>query len=179
MKYFARITKEGDRVLAEFPDAPGCQTFAEPSEDIQALARDALEGWLEVHLEDGEAPPRPVTDSSRIAGRNVSAVPIRISPALAVRLQLRWARQDADLSQADLAKRVGVSRQQISLLESPKANLRLDTLETVAIALGLQVDVTLTAPQQQARTSSPSTSKRSITRTRRKSKVSRSTRPSR
>ena len=48
----------------------------------------------------------------------------------------------AGLSQGELAKRVGVTRQAISQLESPDANLRL-SLEKVAEALGLAIDLTL------------------------------------
>lgn len=59
MHYPAILTREGRYTLAEFPDCPGCQTFAEPGYDLIALAQDALAGWLEVHLEDGHAPPQP------------------------------------------------------------------------------------------------------------------------
>ena len=68
---------------------------------------------------------------------------VTIEPSLSVRLQLRWARQDAGISQGQLADLVGVSRQQVSLLESAGANLTLRTLERVASALGLEVDVSL------------------------------------
>ena len=34
MRYTAVVTKEGKQTLAEFPGCPGCQTFADPGEDI-------------------------------------------------------------------------------------------------------------------------------------------------
>lgn len=140
MYYVAKLAKEGRRTLIEFPDAPGSATFAEPNDDVHDVAREAIEGWLIAHLEDGEAPARPRT----VAKKGESDIlPVRIDPHLAVRLQLRWARQDAGVSQSQLAERVGVSRQQISLLESPDANLTLRTLEKVATALGLSVDIAL------------------------------------
>jgi DNA-binding XRE family transcriptional regulator/predicted RNase H-like HicB family nuclease len=141
MEYLARATKERQRTLVDFPDCPGCQTFAERGEDIAQLARDALEGWLETHLEDGDAPPRPTTRRRRSGTARL--IPIRIDPTLAVRLEIRWARQDENLSQADLAKRLGVSRQQVSLLEAQGGNLTLGTLLKVAHALGRDVDVSL------------------------------------
>jgi transcriptional regulator with XRE-family HTH domain len=61
-----------------------------------------------------------------------------------VRLELRWARQALALSQEDLAKRIGVTRQQIALLESPDSNVTLRTLERVAHAMDLQLDIRLT-----------------------------------
>lgn len=139
MQYVARTTKEGHRTLIDFPDCPGCQTFADRGEEVASVAREALEGWLEAQLLYGEVPPQPksrsTTDKSRIA--------VRVDPMLAVRLQLRWARQKVGLSQADLAERIGVSRQQISMLESPDANLTLTTLYKVAQALDMDLEIEL------------------------------------
>src|SRR5438128_2026223 len=53
MQYVAVVKKEGNRRLVEFPDCPGCQTFAEAGEDPREVGRDALEGWLEAHLVRG------------------------------------------------------------------------------------------------------------------------------
>jgi len=66
-----------------------------------------------------------------------------LDPALAVRLQMRWARLKQGWSQSELARRVGVTRQQISLLESPDSNLTLGTLEKVASALNLDLEIEL------------------------------------
>lgn len=140
MQYVARISKEGRRTLIEFPDCPGCQTFADPGENVSAVAREALEGWLEAQLVHGETLSPPGSQREK-AGR--ARLSIRINPTLAVRLQLRWARQRLQLSQSQLAKIVGVSRQQISLLESPDANLTLATLVKVAGALGMDLEIEL------------------------------------
>ena len=59
MRYPAIITKEGKKTLAHFADCPGCQTEADPGEDIAVQAADALTGWLESHLLLGRVPPRP------------------------------------------------------------------------------------------------------------------------
>lgn len=142
MFYRGVVTHEGRRTLIEFPDAPGCYTFAEPRENIRQMAQEALEGWLEASLAHGEAPPVPSLDSAPAwKGKEVVYVPVPVP--LGVRLTLRWARLGLGLSQADLAKLVGVSRQQISALESPDANLRLATLEKVATAMGMQVHIDL------------------------------------
>lgn len=146
MEYLALVaddemTEGGPARSVAFPDAPGCLTFVEPGEDLNATAREALEGWLEAHLLDGDAPPRPGIAAAPPAG--VERLAVRVPPTLAVRLQLRWAREDQGLSQGQLAKRIGVSRQAIQQLESPTANLRLNTLEKVARALGLALDITL------------------------------------
>ncbi len=139
MQYVARSARDRERVLIEFPDAPGCQTFAEPGEDPVEVAREALEGWLEVQLQDGDVPPEPH------ARLDSASFVVRIDPQLAARVQLRLARQRLGVSQGELAKKIGVSRQQISQLESPDSNLTLGTLERVASALGLDVELNLVA----------------------------------
>jgi antitoxin HicB len=142
--YLARLTPDRRRTAIEFPDCPGCQTFAGRRERVVDVAREALEGWLELHLEDGDVPPRP---SPRIAPRRGSrAAAVRIDPGLAVRLEIRWARQAAGLSQGELAARLGVTRQQVSLIESNSGNLTIRTLRRVAEALGRDVEIGLTVP---------------------------------
>lgn len=146
MHYTAHISREGKHVLAEFPDCPGCQTFADNGDEIADAARDALEGWLESHLVDGQVPPRPVEHTSAPDGKRLARVGVR--PGLAAALQIRWARQDAGLSQKAFGERVGVSQQQIAKLENPDENPTLDTLEKVGRALGLQVTLALEAPDR-------------------------------
>jgi predicted RNase H-like HicB family nuclease/DNA-binding phage protein len=136
VEYRARITQEGRNWLVQFADCPGCQTFGKSKKDALQMGQEALEGWLEAHLVQGNAPPRPR------ARRGVS---IAVSPRLAVVLQIRWLREDRGMTQTDIARRAGVSQQAIAKLEDPDGNPTLATLEKVAGALGLRVDVTLTA----------------------------------
>ena len=140
MRYPAIITRENGATLAEFPDAPGCQTFTR-DDDLCERAQEAIEGWLEAHLADREVPPRPSAKPRARQGATIEWIPI--SPTLGVRLALRWAREDAGLSQSELAQRMGVSQQAYARLESPDANLRMETLERAARALGMTVSVEL------------------------------------
>lgn len=139
MKYPAIVTTEGKHTLAGFPDCPGCQTFAGPGENIEAQARDALEGWLESMLAARDIPRPPSAKVRRKRGARLLLV--EVAPLLAVRLGLVWARRAAGLSQRQLAKRAGVSQQQIAKLEHPDANPTLETLESVARALGARLRV--------------------------------------
>ncbi len=141
MRYIARTSADTNRrTLIEFPDCPGCQTFADNDEDLAAVAQDALEGWLEANLIDGKAPPKPAYSK-----RGAHAIPVSVSPALAIALQVRWRRQELGLSQAALGKKLGVTRQQIALIEWPGGNLRISTLSKVAAALDARLDVDLTS----------------------------------
>jgi antitoxin HicB len=138
MHYVAYISHEDDRVLAEFPDCPGCQTFADDEAAIVEVAREALEGWLEAHLTSGQIPPRPRVYYGAPYGV-MARIPVR--PGLAAALNIRWARHDAGLSQKALGELAGVSQQQIAKLENPDENPSLETLEKVGKALGLQVSI--------------------------------------
>jgi predicted RNase H-like HicB family nuclease/DNA-binding XRE family transcriptional regulator len=140
VQYDAFIHREGSRWLAEFPDCPGCQTFA-TAQEIAAMAQEALEGWLEAHLAGGKVPRRPTECARAPEGKKLVHVPVRAG--LAAVLAIRWARQDAGLSQAELGRRAGVSQQQINKLEDPDENPKIETLERVAHALGLALDVNL------------------------------------
>jgi predicted RNase H-like HicB family nuclease/DNA-binding XRE family transcriptional regulator len=137
MFYAAHVHREGKQWLAEFPDAPGCQTFADSAEELRAAAEEALEGWLEAHLVDGKSPPRPRVRHKAKGERKLWKVPV--APSLAAAIHVRWARQRLGLSQGQLAARVRVSQQQIAKLENPDENPTLKTIEKVAKALGMEL----------------------------------------
>jgi antitoxin HicB len=57
-------------------------------------------------------------------------------------LMIRMARKRAGISQAQLARRMGVTQQQVQRLEDPdRANPTVTTLRAVATALGLEVRI--------------------------------------
>lgn len=142
MQYTAILTKEGKNTLAEFPGCPGCQTFAEPSEDVAERAEEALAGWLEANLASGRTPPEPKRIRRKTATRSIE---VPVPAKLAVKLQLRWARKRAGLTQAELARRAGLSQPAVARLEDPDYNPTLDMLERVAAALGSRLEVALSA----------------------------------
>ncbi|MBK8255012.1 MAG: type II toxin-antitoxin system HicB family antitoxin [Polyangiaceae bacterium] len=138
LQYTAHVRKDGRHYLIEFPDAPGCQTFAESAKDVYPMAKEAIEGWLEAHLVEGLELPRV----RRRSTSDARSVPITISPKLALALQLRSMRHESGWSQTELAKRVGVSQQQIAKLEDPDANPTIETIMKVAEAFNMNLFVT-------------------------------------
>ncbi len=140
MQYPAVVTREGRYVLAEFPDCPGCQTFAEDRESLESNAEEALTGWLESNLGRDLVPPRP----SHKSGKDILLVPVPVS--LGLRMELRWARDEAKLTQAQLAKRIGMTQQQLASLESENANPTFNTITRIAKGLGRNVVVSLVPP---------------------------------
>lgn len=122
----------GQRWLATFPDCKGCFTEADYRSIAWAAAVEALDGWLLSHFEAGLLPPRP---------KATGGMRIGVRASLAVALQLRWRRDDLDLTQADLAKRIGLTQQQVARLEGGNANPTVKTLERVAKALESRLSV--------------------------------------
>ena len=57
IRYKGVVSREGDRYLVSFPDAPGCQTFVEPTESVHEVGREALQGWVDAMVESGQELP--------------------------------------------------------------------------------------------------------------------------
>ncbi|MBI2407335.1 MAG: helix-turn-helix domain-containing protein [Gemmatimonadetes bacterium] len=133
MQYHAIVRAEGKVKTVEFVDAPGCQTFAGAGESVEAVAQEALEGWIEAHLVAGRAVPMPKRAPRSRAGQRVLRV--RVPLKLAVRAALVTRRVVMGYSQAQVAQRMNVTRQAYQQLESPDANLRIETLARALEAL--------------------------------------------
>jgi DNA-binding XRE family transcriptional regulator/predicted RNase H-like HicB family nuclease len=150
MRYPAYVRRERDRRLVSFPDCPGCETFAEPEEDVYTVAHEALETWLEAVLAARDVPPVPGMIEHEPGRQRDRLMMVTVGPLLSARVQIRNRREEFGISQQQLAATVGVSQQAIAKIESPDANVRLETLERVAGALALDVDLNL-IPRQPKR----------------------------
>lgn len=142
MEYVAKTETEDGTVLVSFPDCPGCQTEGENLEDARVQAQEALVGWLETHLQEGLVPPRP-----KFPGKGIH-VPVPL--VLGLKLQLRWARADAGLSQSQFAKKLGVSQQMIAKLEHPDYEPGITRLEEAVRALGGSLRFEIAWPKHRA-----------------------------
>ncbi|HEY3256267.1 MAG TPA: type II toxin-antitoxin system HicB family antitoxin [Polyangiaceae bacterium] len=136
MQYRATIEKEGRAFNVSFPDCPGCLTFGKSEADALTQAHEALEGWLEASLVSGVVPPAPKAKRGHA---------ITVNPHLSAVVLIRQRRAALGLSQAEVAKRAGVSQQQIARLENPDGNPTVAMLVKVAEALGCRVELNLTA----------------------------------
>lgn len=141
MQYVAFLTKEGKSTLVEFPDAPGCQTYAGSTREVPAAAKEALEGWLEAHLvADARRAPQAPKRSHRLP-RGAHSIVVTVDPVLAAKVALRRARIARELTQEQLAERLGVGQPQVHKLEHPDYPSTLTSLRKAAEALGADVDV--------------------------------------
>ena len=134
--YFASIVLDDDgRYLVRFPDVRGAVTEGETLDEAIAFAREALTGVLGSLHDDGLPVPRPTTPAAP------GLYAIQPATDTAIPVALRWAREDAGLTQAQVAERLGVSQQAYQKLERTGGNPSIKTLAKVARALGRDLRV--------------------------------------
>lgn len=142
LQYHAMVLRERRGFSIIFVDAPGCQTSADDESEIVPMAQDAVEGWVEAHLVCGDPLPERKKIRRRLPPR-AYWLTITIPFKIAVRAELMNRRLQLGLSQAQIAARMKVTRQAYQQLESPDANLRLDTLVRAFEALEVAPVITL------------------------------------
>ena len=133
MVYHCTIEKEGNEYIAQFPDMPNIATCGFTHEEALAMAKEALDGCLEVDIAHGHSIPEP----SYKKGYTIT-----VASHIALSLQLRELR--GDQSQTDIARRLGLSYQSYQRLENPrKSNPTVKTLEKIARAYGRELSISL------------------------------------
>lgn len=135
MNYIAKFFKDGDGIGVEFPDVPGAFTCADTMDEARDMARDVLNGVLSVMLDRKD--PLPVARTKADPRKGLEAVPV--DDRLAVAYTIFEARRGK--SAAEVARKMGISRQAYQRLEDPKASLTVATLVKAAKALGKQLDI--------------------------------------
>ena len=133
MIYHCDIKKEGDVYIAQFPDMPNVVTCGFTHEEALAMAKDALDGCLEVDISQGNSVPPP---------SYTGGYPVTVANHITVALQLRELR--GEQSQTDIARKLGLSYQAYQRLENPrKANPTIKTLEKIARVYGRELSISL------------------------------------
>lgn len=138
MEYLAIVRRDGDAWTIDFPDCHGCVSVAESEDDVLRAATEALDGWLEAMMQTGRVVPAPKARKRSLGDAKV--VPVRVRAPLAVAISLRWARTKRGYTQAEVARRAGVSQAQIGKLETSSENPTVATLSKVAHALGAHLE---------------------------------------
>jgi DNA-binding XRE family transcriptional regulator/predicted RNase H-like HicB family nuclease len=129
--YARRSSKDG-RWHIRFPDIDDCTTSAKDEGHVPERARAALEECLHHQLDAGERPSWPEMHLAPRPGEK--RFHITVPASLAIAVQIRRLRAENGWSQSELARRVGVSQQQIAKVEDPDANPTVDTITKVAKA---------------------------------------------
>jgi len=141
MIYYAKITRQSkSSMLVEFPGLPGCLTEGDDLPQALANAKEALDGWLAAHCDEALDVPRPTKKRAR------NHFPVEVDIRVEFAIRLRQMRMKKKLSQADVAKRLGVTQQAYAKLEIPfSTNPSLSTIQKLSRALDMQIDLRLVA----------------------------------
>src|SRR5512143_1566608 len=119
MIFSALLQKTIEGTVLEFPELPGVSVQVPESRDAIAVAHEVLNERIESMLARGEVPTRPLKPQEF---DGTSRIPVPLRPDNAVALQMRWLRQEQGLTLTEVARRMGVSRQRISALETTARN---------------------------------------------------------
>ncbi len=135
--YYAILEKDEDSVLVQFPQYPNVNTYGFDWEHAEEMAQEALSLALEVDFERGYKLPRVKKPRAK-KGQKVVFIPLE--PEVRTAYMLRAWREEANFTQKQMAKRLGVSYQAYQRMERPgRSNLTVSTLERVARALDKQL----------------------------------------
>jgi antitoxin HicB len=126
---------DGSAVTLRFPDVPGARTWGDDEAEALALAEDCLVTALYGCVRFGEPIPRP----GPARGRPMISVP----PLVAAKLALYGAMREQGVSEAGLARRLGVGEQAVRALLHLKRRTYLGLLERALADLGVRLEVTV------------------------------------
>lgn len=137
--------EEGGYVVEGVAPLDNIITEGDTYEEALENAREALSGALASMLEHNIPIPRPQTIPEGVARKKgeVQTVWVAPDPEIISPILVRWAREDAKLTQGELAQRLGTTYQAIQKLERPGSNPTVKTLNKVAKALGKELEIAL------------------------------------
>lgn len=136
MRYAYPVNLERDpdgRVMASFSDVPEALTDGADEAEALTEAADALAAALAGYAREGRALPRP----SPARGRHVVPVP----PLAAAKLALCEAMRRQTISNAELARRLGVTEAVVRRLVDPDHASRIERVQNALSALGVALVV--------------------------------------
>jgi antitoxin HicB len=130
------LTKDGDSVIAEFPDVPEALTIGVDKDNALEWAQDALVVALSGYLDERKDIPKP---SKPKVGQKIVVLP----PVIASKLAIYQAMRDQGVTQADLAERLHCDARQIRRLLDLDQHSRMDFIDDALHELGkrLVIDI--------------------------------------
>lgn len=136
MKYPAAFRREDDGYTVSFRDIPEAITQGDTYEEAIEMAEDALLTAMDFYFEDNRPVPLP---SQPQVGEELISLPLSAS----AKVLLLNALLEQHVSQAELAKRMGIRPQQVTRIVNLEHTTKIDTLELAFKALGKSLDFTI------------------------------------
>ena len=137
--YPCEIARDEDgELVATFPDVPEAITGGPDRAETLRLGADALSAALAGYMHAGRDIPEPSTASP---GQELVAVPA----VMTAKLALYSAMRSQDITESDLARRLGASASAVRKLTDPDRRSRMSQLQEALDAVGCQLVIDVTA----------------------------------
>lgn len=132
MRYPVNLDPDSGGFVVSFPDIPEALTQGDSREEALSMALDALVTAFEFYFEDNQKVPLP----SEVTGEFVD-VPLSV----ASKVLMLNAFIDSSLTQIDLAKGMGVKKQEITRLFDLKHATKIDAVQKAMQVLGKRLEL--------------------------------------
>ena len=124
--------------IASFKDVPEALTEAEPMEELKENALDALVTAIDFYIEDRRPFPEPSTATSE-------DLIVELPPSVIAKVLLLNAMVETNTRPIDLARKLGVSRQEVNRITDLHHATKIDTVARALYALGRQLNLSVSA----------------------------------
>lgn len=138
MRYPAHFSpNDNGGFVVTFRDIPEAITEGDSEADALAMAADALLTAMDFYFEDERAVPPP---SRPLQGERLVALPLSVSAKVMLLNEMLAQR----VRPVELARRMGVSRQEVNRIMNLGHATKIDTLAAATAALGKELALVLT-----------------------------------
>lgn len=138
-RYPAQIEPNGDGgFIASFRDIPEALTEAWTEEELKKNALDALITAIDFYIEDRCPFPQP---SSFVPGD----LEVELPPSVIAKVLLLNAMIETNTRPIDLARKLGLSRQEVSRITDLHHSTKIDTIAKALYAIGRNLDLSVSA----------------------------------
>lgn len=136
LQYPAKIEADGDGFMVSFRDIPEALTGADTREETQRLAADALLTAMDFYFEDGRAVPAASAPHS-------DEVLIDLPASVQAKIPVLNEMVKQHVTQAELARKMGTTKQEVTLIVNLHHSTKIDTLANALDALDRQLQITV------------------------------------
>lgn len=133
MRYPINLEPCDGGYFVSFPDVPEALTQGDTREEALSMGLDALVTAFEFYFEDGRKVPAP---------GEVSGDYVEVPASVVAKVIMLSAFVDSRLSQVELAKKMGVAKQEVTRLFDLRHATKIDTIQKALSALGKRLEIT-------------------------------------
>lgn len=134
MKYPATFTKDEDGFVVTFRDIPEAITQGDTHDEAIEMAEDVLLAAMDFYFEDNRQVPSPSKPKK-------DEVLINLPISAATKVMLLNTLLEKRVTQAELAKLMGIRPQQVTRIVNLEHTTKIDTVEKAFRALGRELDI--------------------------------------